>query len=787
MAKNEIEILVTAEVDKAIKNIEKVKGKTQKSGKGMLQTLGKLKAGWIAVAGVLTGTVAVALKKVITVASDAEEEFAKFGEVFKGVGKEAEQVAKTLQKSMGLSELSVKRLLASSGDLLQGFGFTRKESLDLSKDMVKLAGDVASFKNVQGGTAEVLKAFNSALVGERERLKTLGIAILETDIKQRALEKGIKLVNGQVDRQNKSLITAELIFEKSKNSVGDLERTWGSFANTSRRVQERITDLQVFIGSKLLPIATLLLNKFGDLIEPIDDIAQKIIDLNNKFRVSQKIIAVYVFWFKTLANVLKVSVLNPLRVAIGLFNLYRKTLFDLLSPIIEVIKRIGELGDKVGLIGGITRRIKTFATAVKSTLTPAIDGVVTGISKLIKPIKDVIEFLFGASQVISSFVVPVFDKVIGKLSKIVDPIVKVVTKAKDGIKKLLGDDVVKSFDSFGDGVVKNAKKFGEGIIAPIKETEENFLRLLGALRRKNKKTQDDVTTDSNDASVRRKEALEAEKVEREKLIKQAVRMGIAETELTNLTNAQIQSRINGFEKEKEVRELLIKSGFDLAKSASDLLFEIEKQNREKSLENANEFTAQLAELDEQEKQNKKLKLEEELADAQKAGDTQLANEKALQLKRIDLQEKQAEKERELKNKGAKAQRDADIAKAGVNTALAVGNALATVQPFIPNGLIASGLALAKGTAELVAVSNAPLPQFASGGISDGGLAMVGERGAELVNLPKGARVFNNNESKSIANSFSVGNVTLPGVQNGEQFYQELQQIQRQYGSIQFGG
>lgn len=39
--------------------------------------------------------------------------------------------------------------------------------------------------------------------------------------------------------------------------------------------------------------------------------------------------------------------------------------------------------------------------------------------------------------------------------------------------------------------------------------------------------------------------------------------------------------------------------------------------------------------------------------------------------------------------------------------------------------------------------------FASGGTSKGGMAVVGEEGPELVNLPKGARVFSNSDSKAM--------------------------------------
>jgi hypothetical protein len=48
--------------------------------------------------------------------------------------------------------------------------------------------------------------------------------------------------------------------------------------------------------------------------------------------------------------------------------------------------------------------------------------------------------------------------------------------------------------------------------------------------------------------------------------------------------------------------------------------------------------------------------------------------------------------------------------------------------------------------------------FASGGISKGGFAVVGERGPELVSLPTGARVHSNAESKKIVSSGAT-NVT----------------------------
>ena len=48
-----------------------------------------------------------------------------------------------------------------------------------------------------------------------------------------------------------------------------------------------------------------------------------------------------------------------------------------------------------------------------------------------------------------------------------------------------------------------------------------------------------------------------------------------------------------------------------------------------------------------------------------------------------------------------------------------------------------------------------VPFFAEGGVSAGGLAVVGEKGPELVNLPKGSRVHSNAESRKMAGGNTI--------------------------------
>lgn len=69
--------------------------------------------------------------------------------------------------------------------------------------------------------------------------------------------------------------------------------------------------------------------------------------------------------------------------------------------------------------------------------------------------------------------------------------------------------------------------------------------------------------------------------------------------------------------------------------------------------------------------------------------------------------------------------------------------------------VAIGTAIMAGVAAVISA----IPGFADGGVSRGGLAIVGEKGAELVNLPRGSRVHSNQQSRQIAGGVT-NNITV---------------------------
>lgn len=250
----------------AVRNVEYIIGLRDNFSRKLsvidknLQTTGKrIQAVGVKLSLAVTLPIVALGVAVVKVASDFEETESKFNTVFSSIRQQANDTAKNLKNNFGLSSRAALQLLGDTGDLLVGFGFTESAALKMSKQVNELAVDLASFTNVQGGAQSASIALTKALLGERESIKTLGISILESDVKARVLLNTQKGLRFESVRQAKAVATLQLATEQSSKAIGDFERTSQSFANQMRITRARLEDLGIQIGKILLPVAQKLL------------------------------------------------------------------------------------------------------------------------------------------------------------------------------------------------------------------------------------------------------------------------------------------------------------------------------------------------------------------------------------------------------------------------------------------------------------------------------------------------------------------------------------------------
>jgi len=183
------------------------------------------------------------------------------------------QAAKQNASELGLTTSQYIALSAAMGDLLVPMGFTRKEAANISTELVNLSGALSEWTGGQVSSAEVSDILSKALLGEREQLKTLGIAISEADVKARLAEKGLSKLTGQMLQQAKAAATLELITEKSADAQTKFADNADSDARKLARLEAKMSSVAEKIATLLIPVFSKLLDIAGNVADFFTDVA----------------------------------------------------------------------------------------------------------------------------------------------------------------------------------------------------------------------------------------------------------------------------------------------------------------------------------------------------------------------------------------------------------------------------------------------------------------------------------------------------------------------------------
>jgi hypothetical protein len=280
-------------------------------------------------------------------ASQAEETESKFRTVFSNIGDAAEDGAKRLEQSFGLSRRAAQQLLGDTGDLLSGFGFSQQAALDLSQQVNELAVDLASFTNFAGGAEGASSALTGALLGNTQAVRSLGIVITQAEVDAKVLELTQQGITFETERQAKAFATLKIAQEQSKNAIGDFARTSDSFANQSRQLRAQLDNLTVTLGQGLLPVGT-------KVVSFLREGAERFANLNEGQRTA------------ILVTGGVVAALGPL--AIGLSTAITtvtklKTAFTLLKT--AKLAFLGPVGIIAGLVAGYVLLDRTITSLVQ--------------------------------------------------------------------------------------------------------------------------------------------------------------------------------------------------------------------------------------------------------------------------------------------------------------------------------------------------------------------------------------------------------------------------------------
>lgn len=264
----------------------------------------------------------------VNYASDLEESQNKVDVAFGNSASVVSEFAETTNEAYGIAEGTALDMAALFGDMGTSMGIPKDEAADMAKTLVGLAGDLASFKNID--LDRVSTGLKGIFSGETESLKELGVVMTEQNVQAYALANGllkadksalqlqkesVKLRDAQdkynkavqkygadslqaekaqislqeaIDAANKEgevqwdelsqaekvMLRYQYVLDATKNAQGDYARTADGTANSLRTFQESTKELAASFGQELLPVitpmiqgATDMVQKFGELDE----------------------------------------------------------------------------------------------------------------------------------------------------------------------------------------------------------------------------------------------------------------------------------------------------------------------------------------------------------------------------------------------------------------------------------------------------------------------------------------------------------------------------------------
>lgn len=187
--------------------------------------------------------------------------------------------AKNAKSAFGITETKAKQYTGTLGAMLKSMGLADDAVVSMSTDMAGLAGDMASFYNLDYDVA--FEKIRSGLSGETEPLKALGINMTEANLQAYALSKGLDKTYQKMTQAEKAALRYSYLMETTADAQGDFARTNTEYANSLRLFQSNMDTVAAEFGQGLLAAITPALNMVNDWFAGKDDPLKNIADTQN--------------------------------------------------------------------------------------------------------------------------------------------------------------------------------------------------------------------------------------------------------------------------------------------------------------------------------------------------------------------------------------------------------------------------------------------------------------------------------------------------------------------------
>lgn len=164
---------------------------------------------------------------------------------------EADTLISKMQGLLGVDPTKAMTYMATIQSLGASFGLTSDKAYILSKNLTQLAYDEGSYWNKD--VAETFTAMSSAISGEIEPIRRLGIDLTQARLQQELLALGFNKQVSSLSQADKAVLRYIAIMKQTANVQGNLAQTIQSPANQIKILKAQLDMLAKSVGSLLYP------------------------------------------------------------------------------------------------------------------------------------------------------------------------------------------------------------------------------------------------------------------------------------------------------------------------------------------------------------------------------------------------------------------------------------------------------------------------------------------------------------------------------------------------------
>lgn len=189
-------------------------------------------------------------KSAIKLGSDITEAQNVVDVAFGSMSGMVDKFAESATENFGLSEIAAKQYSGTMMAMLKSSGVMKESAAEMSTTLAGLAGDIASFYNID--TESAFAKIRSGIAGEIEPLRQLGISMTVANLEAYALSQGITKSYQAMTQAEQVMLRYNYLMWASADAQGDFSRTSGNYANQIRLLTMNFQQLSSVLGQGLI-------------------------------------------------------------------------------------------------------------------------------------------------------------------------------------------------------------------------------------------------------------------------------------------------------------------------------------------------------------------------------------------------------------------------------------------------------------------------------------------------------------------------------------------------------